>query len=53
MPFYQRFTKTTNGQLTFTGNTLGYADGSTDIGAFITIDTSKQVSGYPVGSTMN
>jgi uncharacterized repeat protein (TIGR01451 family) len=53
MPFYQRFTKTTNGQLTFTGNTLGYADGSTDIGAFITIDTSKQVSGYPAGSTMN
>jgi uncharacterized repeat protein (TIGR01451 family) len=53
MPFYQRFTKTTNGQLTFTGNTLGYADGSTDIGAFITLDLSKQVSGYPAGSTYN
>lgn len=53
MPFFQRFTRTTNGQLTFTGNALGYADGSTDIGAFITIDLSKQVSGYPVGSTMN
>lgn len=53
MPFYQRFTKTTNGQLTFTGNTLGYADGSTDIGAFITVDTSKKVSGYPAGSTLN
>ncbi|WP_028778017.1 DUF11 domain-containing protein [Shimazuella kribbensis] len=53
MPFYQRFTKTTNGQLTFTGNSLGYSDGGNDIGAFITIDTSKQVSGYPAGSTMN
>lgn len=53
MPFIQRFSQTTNGKITFTGNTLGYADGSTDIGAFLTTDTSKQVSGYPAGSTQN
>ncbi|WOA66270.1 DUF11 domain-containing protein (plasmid) [Bacillus mycoides] len=53
MPFIHRFTQTTNGAITFTGNTLGYADGSTDIGAFLTTDSSKQVSGYPAGSTMN
>ncbi|TVX93229.1 DUF11 domain-containing protein [Paenibacillus agilis] len=53
MPFIHRFTQTTNGAITFTGNTLGFADGSTDIGAFLSTDTSKQVSGYPAGSTLN
>ncbi|UHA73526.1 DUF11 domain-containing protein [Paenibacillus sp. 481] len=52
MPFIHRFTQTTNGAITFTGNTLGFADGSTDIGAFLATDTSKQVSGYPAGSTL-
>ncbi|MCR8842657.1 DUF11 domain-containing protein [Paenibacillus sp. SC116] len=53
MPFIHRFTQTTNGAITFTGNTLGFADGSTDIGAFVSIDTSKQVSGFPAGSTFS
>jgi uncharacterized repeat protein (TIGR01451 family) len=56
MSFLQRYSTTTNGAITFTGNTLGLSNTNTiysDIGAFITLDTTKQVTGYPPGSTQD
>ncbi|KEK23075.1 DUF11 domain-containing protein [Bacillus gaemokensis] len=56
MPIVQRYTTTTNGAMTFTGNTLGFGSNNpsyNDIGAFITLDVTQQVPGYPVGSTLN
>lgn len=56
MSFLQRFSTTTNGAITFTGNTLGLSNSNTiysDIGAFITLDSTKQVTGYPPGSTLD
>lgn len=56
MPLVQRFTTTTNGAITFTGNTLGFGSSNSlynDIGAFITLDTTQLVSGYPAGSTLD
>lgn len=56
MSFVQRYTNTANGAVTFTGNTLGLSNTNTlysDIGAFITLDLTKQVTGYPVGTTLD
>ncbi|KEK23079.1 RICIN domain-containing protein [Bacillus gaemokensis] len=56
MAFIQRYSTTTNGAITFTGNTLGLSNTNTsytDIGAFITLDLSKQVPGYPAGTTLD
>ncbi|PEM44834.1 RICIN domain-containing protein [Bacillus toyonensis] len=56
MAFIQRYSTTTNGAVTFTGNTLGLSNTNisyTDIGAFITLDLSKQVPGYPAGTTLD
>lgn len=56
MAFIQRYSTTTNGAVTFTGNTLGLSNiniSYTDIGAFITLDLSKQVPGYPAGTTLD
>ncbi|WP_338057519.1 DUF11 domain-containing protein [Shimazuella soli] len=56
MSFQRRYSTTTNGAVTFTGNTLGLSNTNTiysDIGAFITLDTTKQVTGYPPGSTQD
>ncbi|WP_028778021.1 DUF11 domain-containing protein [Shimazuella kribbensis] len=56
MSFQNRYSTTTNGAVTFTGNTLGLSNTNTiysDIGAFITLDTTKQVTGYPPGSTQD
>src|SRR5262245_7952963 len=57
--YLQRFTATTSGAITFTGNTLGL-DGAVDqnapgtrgaIGTFITTDTSLQDGTFPPGTT--
>jgi uncharacterized repeat protein (TIGR01451 family) len=56
MSFQGRYSTTTNGAVTFTGNTLGLSNTNTiysDIGAFITLDTTKQVTGYPIGTTLD
>lgn len=56
MALIRRYAATINGAITFTGNTLGLADLSTGtyyIGAFLTTDTTKQVSGFPPGTTTN
>ncbi|UHA73524.1 RICIN domain-containing protein [Paenibacillus sp. 481] len=56
MSFIQRYSTTTNGAVTFTGNTLGLSHTNTsytDIGAFITLDSAKQAAGYPAGTTLN
>ena len=55
-----RFTATTNGAVTFIGNTLGLSKatnqnqpGTNDsIGAFITTDTTQKVGNYPSGTTL-
>ncbi|MCR8842658.1 hypothetical protein NQ117_03100 [Paenibacillus sp. SC116] len=54
MPILRRYTTTTNGAMTFTGNTLGFGvinPSYNDIGAFITLDPTLQEAGYPPGST--
>ncbi|MCH5586103.1 hypothetical protein MK805_14265 [Shimazuella sp. AN120528] len=56
MALLRRFSTTTKGAMTFTGNTLGYGELNTiynDIGAFLTLDVSQQVPGYPLGSTLD
>jgi uncharacterized repeat protein (TIGR01451 family) len=56
MPLIRRYADTINGAITFTGNTLGFADLSTgtyNIGSFITTDTTEQVPGFPPGSTLD
>ncbi|HDR7625053.1 TPA: DUF11 domain-containing protein [Bacillus mycoides] len=56
MSIVQRYTTTTNGAMTFTGNTLGFGSNNpsyNDIGAFITLDLTQQVPSYPIGSTLN
>lgn len=56
MALIQRYADTLNGAITFTGNTLGYANLSTgtySIGAYITTDTSQTAPGFPAGSTLN
>lgn len=56
MALLQRFSTTTKGAMTFTGNTLGYGELNTiynDIGAFMTLDVSLKVPGYPIGSTLD
>jgi uncharacterized repeat protein (TIGR01451 family) len=57
MALIRRYAATINGAITFTGNALGLADlsnpGTYYIGAFLTTDTSKQVSGFPPGTTAN
>jgi uncharacterized repeat protein (TIGR01451 family) len=56
MALLRRFNTTTKGAMTFTGNTLGYGELNTiynDIGAFLTLDVSLQVTGYPLGSTLD
>lgn len=56
MALLQRFSTTTKGAMTFTGNTFGYGELKTiynDIGAFLTLDVSLQVPGYPLGSTLD
>jgi uncharacterized repeat protein (TIGR01451 family) len=56
MALLRRYTTTTKGAMTFTGNTLGYGELNTsynDIGAFLTLDVSLQVPGYPLGSTLD
>ncbi|WBW96576.1 hypothetical protein [Oceanirhabdus sp. W0125-5] len=63
MPFINRFTTTTQGAMTFTGNTLGLSKESNtnnsgilhSIGAFITLNTVHQVPTYPFppGTTLN
>jgi large repetitive protein len=59
--YVNRYTTTTNGAITFVGNSLGL-DGSTtsgvpgtrgSIGAFITTDTSQRFGSFPFGSTNN
>ena len=59
--YISRFTTTTNGAVTFTGNTLGLnkvagqnnPGGAGSIGAFITTNTILQVGTYPAGTTLN
>lgn len=56
MALIRRYTTTTNGAITFTGNTLGFGELNqiyNDIGAFVTLDPTLQVPGYPVGSTLD
>ncbi|UHA73527.1 DUF11 domain-containing protein [Paenibacillus sp. 481] len=56
MPIVRRYTVTTNGAMTFTGNSLGFGSinpSYNDIGAFITLDSAQQVAGFPAGSTLN
>lgn len=63
MPFINRFSTTTNGAMTFTGNTLGLSkEANTNnagtrhsIGAFISLNTALQVPTYPFppGTTLN
>ncbi|TVX93232.1 RICIN domain-containing protein [Paenibacillus agilis] len=56
MALNPRYSTTTNGAVTFTGNTLGLSSTNTsytDIGTFITTDTTKQVTGYPAGTTLD
>ncbi|MCH5586105.1 DUF11 domain-containing protein [Shimazuella sp. AN120528] len=57
MALIRRYAATINGAITFTGNVLGLADlsnpGNFYIGAFLTTDTTKQVSGFPPGTTAN
>ncbi|MEC0249510.1 Ig-like domain-containing protein, partial [Paenibacillus chitinolyticus] len=59
MPFINRYSITTNGAITFTGNTLGLskqnnanAPGTAhSIGTFTTVHTSLQDGTYPLGTT--
>ncbi|MCA1060587.1 DUF11 domain-containing protein [Rossellomorea aquimaris] len=61
MPFVNRFSERTCGEMTFTGNTLGLSQllnqnragiqGS--IGAFTTVDVNMQVPTFPQGTTLN
>ncbi|WP_068606939.1 tandem-95 repeat protein [Paenibacillus swuensis] len=59
MPFITRYNTTTNGAITFTGNSLGLsklnnanAPGTAhSIGTFITVDTSLRDNTYPLGTT--
>lgn len=59
MAYVLRYTNTTNGAITFTGNTLGLskevnanAPGTSDaIGAFITTNTALRDGTYPFGTT--
>jgi len=61
MAFINRFSTTTNGAMTFTGNTLGLsqlinqnqADTQGSIGAFVTLNTGLQVLTFPAGTTLN
>ncbi|MBV6715023.1 tandem-95 repeat protein [Paenibacillus chitinolyticus] len=59
MPFINRYSTTTNGAITFTGNTLGLSkqnnanapETARSIGTFTTVNTSLQDDTYPLGTT--
>jgi uncharacterized repeat protein (TIGR01451 family) len=59
--YVQRFNTTTNGAITFTGNTLGLDGGNVSgnpgsqgsIGAFTTTDTTQKFGNFPFGTTNN
>ncbi|MGL6108092.1 beta strand repeat-containing protein, partial [Romboutsia sp.] len=53
MAFIKTYNKVLNGYIIATGNTVGLSDGVSGIGVFTTLDTSKQVAGYPAGTTIN
>ncbi|MGG5462106.1 DUF7507 domain-containing protein [Clostridium sp. B9] len=52
MTIINRFATTQRGAMLITGNTLGLSINNADAGAFITLDTSQQVAGFPAGSTL-
>ncbi|MFS0838243.1 Ig-like domain-containing protein [Paenibacillus sp. 1P03SA] len=59
MPFINRYSVTTNGAITFTGNTLGLSKANNtnapgtahSIGTFTTVNTSLRDGTYPLGTT--
>ncbi|MEG0297560.1 MAG: SdrD B-like domain-containing protein [Clostridium sp.] len=54
MALIHRYQTTKHGALVFTGNTLGLSKfNGQEIGCCITLDTTKQVPGYPFGTTLN
>ena len=61
MPIIERYSAIKNGGIVFTGNTLGLSKAANvaspgvlgSIGAFISLDTSLQVSTFPAGTTLD
>ncbi len=61
MPIIERYSAIKNGGIVFTGNTLGLSKAANaaspgrlgSIGAFISRDTSLQVSAFPAGTTLD
>lgn len=61
MPIIERYSAIKNGGIVFTGNTLGLSKAENaaspgvlgSIGAFISLDTSLQVSTFPAGTTLD
>lgn len=61
MPIIERYSAIKNGGIVFTGNTLGLSKATNaaspgvlgSIGAFISLDTSLQVSTFPAGTTLD
>lgn len=58
MDLIKRYTTNITGDIVFTGNTLGLCREVTSssidsVGAFTSLDTSLQVSGYPEGTTLD